>query len=68
MKWLIQMYRVKQHIKSDTELAKRTGIKRQHFYTLMNQPERIRLSELRMLDEILKFSDEDLLKIIRGEL
>ncbi len=66
MEWLLKKYMAKVHIDSFSELSKVTGIK---YRTLLNHIEngsQWRLFELMALDEVLKFTDDDLLKIARG--
>jgi DNA-binding phage protein len=67
MEWLIRKYMAHEHIKSMTELATLTGIKRQHLYKLISEPSRMRLFEIMALDEALKFSEADLVALVRGE-
>ena len=55
-----------QHIGSISELAKRSGIKRQLLYDRINEPQTFKIFELMALDAVLHFSEEDLLKIVRG--
>lgn len=65
MKWLLKRYMCQQRIESISELSKRSGIKRQHLYNLINEPQRIKIFELKALDEVLHFEDKDLLKLMR---
>ena len=67
MKWLIEEYRVRAHIDSIEELAGRTGIDVQRLRKRIKEPQTIKLFELKALDKILHFKDEDLLKILKGE-
>lgn len=66
MKWLLKQYMTKQHIESLMELSKRTGIGYQTLNNHIKNVGEFRAFELRQLDEILHFSDEDMLLIIRG--
>ena len=59
MKWLIKRYMIDAHIESLVELSKRTGIAKRTLYD--------RIHELNALDEILHFSEEDIIKLIRGQ-
>lgn len=67
MKWLLRTYMCKQHIESLSELADRTGMTRRLLYDRINNPSTFRIFELMALDEVLKFSDEDLMLLIRGK-
>lgn len=67
MKWLIEEYRVRAHIDSIEELAGRTGIDVQRLRKRIKEPQTIKLFELKALDKILHFRDEDLIKILKGE-
>ena len=67
MKWLIEEYRVHNHIESVDELAQRTGIDVQRLRKRIKDPQTIRLFELKALDRILHFRDEDLLRIVKGD-
>lgn len=65
MKWLIRRYMVDAKINSIVELAERTGITRRHLYDIIKDPHRIKIHELKVLDDVLHFSDEDLLRLVR---
>ena len=67
MKWLIKQYMAAQHIESISELAKLSGLSRRLIYDRINDPKTIKIYELIALDEILHFSNEDLLFLLRGE-
>ena len=66
MKWLIKRYMIDAHIESLAELSKRTGIAKRTLYDRIHEPTTIKLFELKALDNILHFSDEDLVKLARG--
>ena len=66
MKWLIKDYMCRAHIESISELAKLTGLTRRLLYDRINNPETFRIFELKALDEVLHFQDEDYLKLARG--
>lgn len=66
MKWLIKKYMIMAHINSLSELSKMTGIQYQTLQNHLKQVSSFRLFEIRMLDDVLHFSDDDMLKIIRG--
>lgn len=67
MKWLIKQYMAAQHIESLSELARMTGLTRRKLYDRINDPKTFRMYEIIALDEILHFSNEDLLFLMRGE-
>lgn len=46
------------------DLAKMSGIKYQTLLDHMDEPDLLRVSEIRSINEVLQFSSEDLLKII----
>ena len=66
MKWLIKEYMIKARINSFSELARLTGIEYQTLQNHIKQASSFRLFEIRMLDDVLHFSYDDMLKIIRG--
>lgn len=68
MKWLIEEYRVRQHIESVEELAIRTGINIRTLRRRIEDPRQLRMFEIEALNKILHFTNEDLLKIMRGEI
>lgn len=66
MKWLIKEYMIKARINSFSELARCAGIEYQTLQNHIKHASSFRLFEIRMLDDVLHFSDDDMLKIIRG--
>lgn len=48
-----------------TDLAKRTGISVSTLYRKLNHPGDITLGELELMDELVRFSDEEVLYFIR---
>lgn len=65
MKWVIREYMTKRHISSFSELSRMTGIE---YHTMMKHIEHVelfRVFEIVALDNVLKFADGDLLKILR---
>ncbi len=68
MKWLIKRYMVDAHIESLGELSKRTGIAKRTLYDRIHEPTTLKLFELKALDSILHFKEEDLIQLIRGQL
>lgn len=67
MKWLIKRYMVAAQIDSISELAKKAGLTRRVLYDRINNPETFRVYEIKALDDVLKFQEEDLVAILRGE-
>lgn len=68
MKFLIREYMAKNRIRSLLELEKLTGLNKSTLHRRLNHPEELRLFEIRELDKILHFSDEDLADLVRGAL
>ena len=66
MKWLIKKYMILAHISSLSELSRMSGIQYQTLQNHLKQVSSFRLWEIRLLDDVLHFSDDDMLKIIRG--
>lgn len=66
MKWLIREYMARHHIEGYLELSRLTGIKLTTLKDRLKNPQNIKGFELIALNEVLEFSDEDLLKLIRG--
>ena len=66
MKWLFQSYMVKAHIPSFRALAKETGIEYRTLIRHVENTQLFRVFELAALDEVLRFSDEDMVRILRG--
>ena len=67
MKWILRDYMNKARIESFRELSRRTGIE---YRTLMNHISdvgKFRLFEIMALNDVLKFTDEDLVRILREE-
>lgn len=67
IKKLFKRYMVEADINSFLELSKVSGLDYQLLNVRMKQPETFRIYELRVLQEILNITQEDLLKIITGE-
>lgn len=65
MKKMFRMYMLKQDVESFKQLASLTGIKERNLEKKIVNPSMFRLYEIRALDEILHFSDEDMLKLVR---
>lgn len=66
MKWLIRKYMAIKHIEGYLELSRLTGIKLTTLKDRLKNPQNIKGFELMALNEVLEFSDEDLLNIARG--
>ena len=66
IKKLLKIYMIDYDIDSFRDLAKETGIDYQTLLDHIARPELFRQWEIKVLDKVLKFSDEDLLKLIRG--
>ena len=66
IKKLFWRYMLDADIDSFTDLAKKTGIDYQRLNRRIADPHSFTIFELMALNNILHFSDEDLLKIIRG--
>lgn len=67
MRWLLKRYMAQAHIETLAELADRTGIARRTLYDRINEPSTLRVYEIKALDGILHFADDDLAKLARGE-
>ncbi len=67
MKWLIKKYMVEQQIDSLSALCRRTGISKRTLYDRIAEPSTLRIFELIALDEVLHFSDEDMIRLSRGQ-
>lgn len=67
MKWLLKDYMNKQHIESFSELSRRTGIEYQTLNNHIHDIGQFRVFEIEMLDSVLHFKDEDMLKIVRRQ-
>lgn len=66
MKWIISRYMANNFIASVLDLAKRTGLNYDVLRGRIKHPKNMRLWELAALNDVLNFSDEDLLTIIKG--
>lgn len=65
-KWIVKSYMSENRISSVKELSRRTGI---NYLTLQDRlkcPQNLRLFELQALDQVLKFTNEDLNALVRG--
>ena len=66
IKKLLRRYMLERDIESFRDLAKETGIDYQTLLDHIARPELFRQWEIKVLDETLQFSDEDLIVLIRG--
>lgn len=65
-KFLLRRYMLENFIESFTDLSQATGIKYDTLLVRIQKPESLRKFEIKLLDDALHFSDEDLLKLLRG--
>ena len=66
IKKLLRRYMIEADIDSFTQLAKETGIDYQRLNRRIADPHSFTVFELIALDDVLHFSDEDLLLLVRG--
>lgn len=65
-RWILRKSSAEAHIKTNKELCKQTGINARTLRDRFIDPSSLRVFELRALNDVLNFSDEDLLKIVKG--
>lgn len=65
IKKLLRRYMIEADIDSFTQLAKETGIDYQRLNRRMADPHSFTVFEIISLDDVLHFSDEDLLLLVR---
>ena len=65
---LFQMYMAINNIASIQELSKKTKIEYTRLRKRIHDPQQLRLFELQSLNDALSFSDEDMLKLSRGDI
>lgn len=63
---LFKRYTLEAYIDSFKELAQMAGIEYRTFLSRMENPALFRAYELKALDDILHFSTDDLLRIVKG--
>ena len=66
MKWKILKLMSEQRIKLFRELARQTGFVYRTLLTRIENPDQMRLYELKVLAGVLKISDDDILEIVKG--
>ena len=66
MKWKILKLMSEQRIKLFRELARQTGFDYRTLLTRIENPDQMRLYELKVLAGVLKISDDDILEIVKG--
>ena len=67
MRFLLKEYMAINRISNFVELEKLTGFTKSTLFRRMKHPEELKLFEIRVLDEVLHFSDEDLARLVRCE-
>lgn len=65
---LFQMYMAINNIASIQELSKKTKIEYTRLRKRIHDPQQLRLFELQSLNDALSFTDEDMLKLSRGDI
>ena len=65
---LFQMYMAINGIASIQELSSKTKIEYTRLRKRIRDPQTLRLFELQSLNDVLNFSDEDMLKLSKGEI
>lgn len=66
MKWKILKLMSEQRIKSFRELARRTGFNYRTLLTRIENPDHMRIYELKVLAGVLMISDDDIIEIMKG--
>ena len=66
IKKILKLYMIEADIDSFTQLAKETGIDYQRLNRRISDPHSFTVFEIISLDDVLHFSDEDLLLLVRG--
>ena len=66
IKKLLLLYMIEADINNFSELSRQSGIDYQTLNVRIKDPGTFRMYEIRKLDELLHFTDEDLLILIRG--
>lgn len=66
IKKLLLLYMIEADINNFSELSRQSGIDYQTLNVRIKNPGTFRVYEIRQLDELLHFTDEDLLILLRG--
>jgi hypothetical protein len=66
IKKILKLYMIEADIDNFTQLAKETGIDYQRLNRRIADPHSFTVFEIISLDDVLHFSDEDLLLLVRG--
>lgn len=66
MKWKTLKLMSEQRIKSFRELARQTGFDYRTLLTRIENPDQMRIYELKVLAGVLMISDDDILEIVKG--
>ena len=66
IKKLLHLYMIEADINNFSELSRQSGIEYQTLNVRVKNPGTFRIYELRRLDELLHFDDEDLITLIKG--
>lgn len=66
IKKLLLLYMIEADINNFSELSRQSGIDYQTLNVRIKNPGTFRLYEIKQLDKLLHFSDEDLLILLRG--
>ena len=67
IKKLLRLYMIAADINNFSELSRQSGIEYQTLNNRLKNPGGFRAYEIRRIDELLHFTDEDLITLIKGE-
>lgn len=65
-KWKLKEYMTRAYISSIAELSRITGINKKTLFNRISEPTTLRVYEIMALHKVLKFSNDDLVKLITG--
>jgi hypothetical protein len=65
-RFMLKRYMLNNYIEDFKELSRQTGINYDTLGVRISKPETLRKFEIKLLDDVLHFSDEDLITLIRG--
>ncbi len=65
-RFMLKRYMLNNYIEDFKELSRQTGINYDTLGVRISKPETLRKFEIKLLDDALHFSDEDLITLIRG--